>query len=183
MQVTQTSNSRAFSYAANHTDNDTQMTRDRVHQYFQRHARNTQQCTARLSQTTRDRKYSPTHHSTSWRIAGPITAKSTSWLPDIVTSVTPPSTDGHVFVSMHHPSAFCCSLIFRLDIIVNMAAEIAIRTLYTRKGFSAAAAQSMVDEQGLTSLDDIKVLTDQRVESLYMSILVVHLTLAKHVLY
>ena len=33
-------------------------------------------------------------------------------------------------------------------------------------GFSVAAAQSMVDEQGLTSLDDIKVLTDQRVDAL-----------------
>ena len=42
----------------------------------------------------------------------------------------------------------------------------AIRSLYTRMGFSVAAAQSMVDEQGLTSLDDIKVLTDQRVEAL-----------------
>ena len=43
----------------------------------------------------------------------------------------------------------------------------AIRSLYTRMGCSVvAAAQSMVDEQGLTSLDDIKVLTDQRVESL-----------------
>jgi hypothetical protein len=47
-----------------------------------------------------------------------------------------------------------------------MAAKNAIRTLYTRMGFSAAAAQSMLDEQGLTSLDDIKVLTDQRVEAL-----------------
>jgi hypothetical protein len=110
MQVTQTSNSRAFSYAANHTDNDTQMTRDRtlpcpnlrisrrsactiqvqqvivgmpIHQYFQRHVRNTQQCTARLLRTRRERKYSPTHHSTSWRIAGPITAKSMSWLPNM----------------------------------------------------------------------------------------------------
>ena len=42
----------------------------------------------------------------------------------------------------------------------------AIRSLYTRMGFSVTAAQSMVDEQGLTSLDDIKVLTDQRVEAL-----------------
>ena len=33
-------------------------------------------------------------------------------------------------------------------------------------GFSVAAAQSMVDEQGLTCLDDIKVLTNQRVEAL-----------------
>ena len=48
-----------------------------------------------------------------------------------------------------------------------MAAEIAIRSLYTRMGFPAAAAQSMVDEQGLTLLDNIKVLTNQqRVESL-----------------
>ena len=46
------------------------------------------------------------------------------------------------------------------------AAFTAIRLLYTCMGFSAAAAQSMVDEQGLTSLEDIKALTDQRVESL-----------------
>ena len=42
----------------------------------------------------------------------------------------------------------------------------AIRSLYTRMGFSVAVAQSMVDEQGLTLLDDIKILTDQRVEAL-----------------
>jgi len=50
--------------------------------------------------------------------------------------------------------------------IVPINMENAIRTLYTRMGFSVAAAQSMLDEQGLTSLDDIKVLTDQRVEAL-----------------
>jgi len=46
----------------------------------------------------------------------------------------------------HHASAFCCSLILRLDIIIKMAAKIAIRLLYTRIGFSVAAAQSMVRE-------------------------------------
>jgi hypothetical protein len=43
----------------------------------------------------------------------------------------------------------------------------AIHLLYTRMSFSVASAQSMVDEQGLTLLDNIKVFTDQRVESLY----------------
>jgi hypothetical protein len=46
----------------------------------------------------------------------------------------------------------------------NMAA--AICSLYARMGFSVAAAQSMVDEQGLTLLDNIKVCNDQRVKSL-----------------
>jgi hypothetical protein len=45
-----------------------------------------------------------------------------------------------------------------------MAAAICL--LYTHMGFSVAAAQSIMDEQGLTLLDSIKVLTDQRVESL-----------------
>jgi hypothetical protein len=42
------------------------------------------------------RKYLPTHYSTSLRIAGPIKVTPMSWLPYIVTDVTPPSTDGHV---------------------------------------------------------------------------------------
>jgi hypothetical protein len=49
----------------------------------------------------RDRKYLPTHHSTSRRIAGgPITATPMSWLPYIVTYVTPTSTAGHVSLSL-----------------------------------------------------------------------------------
>jgi hypothetical protein len=44
----------------------------------------------------RDRKYLPTHHSTSLRIAGPIKVTPMSWFPYIVTDVTPSSTDGHV---------------------------------------------------------------------------------------
>ena len=47
-----------------------------------------------------------------------------------------------------------------------MAAKIAICLLYTCMGFSVAAAQSMVDKQGLTFLDNIMVLTDQRVKAL-----------------
>ena len=127
MQVTPTSNSRAISYEANNMDNDIHTTRNRksifshisafheicwhhtgassylgmpIHQYFQRHARNTQQCTARLSRTTRDRKYLPTIHSISGRLAGTIKVKPMSRLPYIVASVTSPSTDGHVFVSL-----------------------------------------------------------------------------------
>ena len=44
----------------------------------------------------RDRKYLPTHHSTSRRLAGLTKVTPMSWLPYIVTYVTPPSTDGHV---------------------------------------------------------------------------------------
>ena len=50
----------------------------------------------------RDRMYLPTHHSTSRRIAGPIKATPMSWLPYIVTYVTPPSTDGHVSLSLFY---------------------------------------------------------------------------------
>jgi hypothetical protein len=42
----------------------------------------------------------------------------------------------------------------------------AIRSPYTRVGFSAVAAQFIVDEQGLTSLQDIKTLTDEQVKDL-----------------
>jgi hypothetical protein len=48
-----------------------------------------------------ERKYLPTHHSTSRRIAGPaIKATPMSWLPYIVTYVTPPSTAVHVSLSL-----------------------------------------------------------------------------------
>jgi hypothetical protein len=56
---------------------------------------------------------------------------------------------------------FVAHLYFAQSITLNKGTKIAIRTLYTRMGFSAAAAQSMVDKQGLTLLDDIKVLTKQ----------------------
>jgi hypothetical protein len=57
---------------------------------------------------------------------------------------------------------FVAHLYFAQNITLNKGAKISFRTLYTRMDFSAAAAQSMlVDEQGLTSLDDIKVLTKQ----------------------
>ena len=47
----------------------------------------------------------------------------------------------------------------------------AICSLYKRMGFSVATVQSMVDEQGLTLLDNITILTDQRVKSLCKVIL------------
>ena len=47
-----------------------------------------------------------------------------------------------------------------------MAAQAAMRTMYARIGFTAAAAQVIVDEQGLDSLDEVKLLTDDEIESL-----------------
>jgi len=47
-----------------------------------------------------------------------------------------------------------------------MAAVNAIRTMLHRLGFSQAAAQVIVDEQGLDSLAEIQLLTDDEVESL-----------------
>ena len=48
------------------------------------------------------KKHLPTHHSISWRIAGTTKVKPMSWLPNIVASVTSPSTDGHVLVSLYY---------------------------------------------------------------------------------
>jgi hypothetical protein len=54
----------------------------------------------------RDRKYLPTHHSTSRRIAGPIKATPMSWLPYTVTDVTPHLRMGmylyYCFTSKHY---------------------------------------------------------------------------------
>jgi hypothetical protein len=59
-----------------------------IHNNVQRDSRRQQGKKSTLPHTTAPH--------TSWRIAGPITVKPMSWLPDIVTYVTPPSTDGHV---------------------------------------------------------------------------------------
>ena len=47
-----------------------------------------------------------------------------------------------------------------------MAAVAAMRTLFTRIGFTAAAAQAIVDEQNLDSLAEVKLSTDDEIESL-----------------
>ena len=47
-----------------------------------------------------------------------------------------------------------------------MAAVAAMRTLFTRIGFTLAAAQAIVDEQNLDSLAEVKLLTDDEIESL-----------------
>jgi ribosomal protein S13 len=47
-----------------------------------------------------------------------------------------------------------------------MAAINAMRTMLQRIGLSAAASQVIVDEQGLDSLNEIKLLTDDEIESL-----------------
>lgn len=47
-----------------------------------------------------------------------------------------------------------------------MAANAAMRTMFTRLGFSQAAAQAIVDDQGLDTLAEVKLLTDDEVESL-----------------
>jgi hypothetical protein len=47
-----------------------------------------------------------------------------------------------------------------------MAAVSAVRTMLNRIGFTIAASQVIVDEQGLDSLDEIKPLTDDKIEDL-----------------
>jgi ribosomal protein S13 len=47
-----------------------------------------------------------------------------------------------------------------------MAAVIAMRTMFNRIGFTVAAAQVIVDEQGMDTLDEIKLLTDDEIENL-----------------
>ena len=47
-----------------------------------------------------------------------------------------------------------------------MAALNAMRTMLQRIGLSAAASQVIVDEQGLDSLNEIRLLTDDEIESL-----------------
>jgi hypothetical protein len=46
-----------------------------------------------------------------------------------------------------------------------MAALNAMRTMLQRIGLSAAASQVIVDEQGLDSLNEIRLLTDDEIES------------------
>jgi hypothetical protein len=47
-----------------------------------------------------------------------------------------------------------------------MAAVNAMRTMFNRIGFTIAASQIIVDEQGLDSLDEIWLLTDDKIENL-----------------
>ena len=47
-----------------------------------------------------------------------------------------------------------------------MAAVHAMRTMLTRIGLSIAASQVIVEEQGMDTLDEIKLLTDDEIESL-----------------
>jgi hypothetical protein len=47
-----------------------------------------------------------------------------------------------------------------------MAALAAMRTMFNRLGFTVAASQVIVDEQGLDTLDEIKLLTDDEIENL-----------------
>lgn len=41
-----------------------------------------------------------------------------------------------------------------------------MRAAMTRLGFTDAAAQALVDEQGMDSLEEIRLLTDEEIESL-----------------
>lgn len=47
-----------------------------------------------------------------------------------------------------------------------MAAVNAMRTMFNRIGFTVAASQVIVDEQGMDSLDEIRLLTDDEIENL-----------------
>ena len=47
-----------------------------------------------------------------------------------------------------------------------MAAVNAMRTMLNRIGFTIAASQVIVDEQGLDSLEEIRLLTDDEIENL-----------------
>jgi ribosomal protein S13 len=47
-----------------------------------------------------------------------------------------------------------------------MAAIAAMRTMFTRIGFTAATAQAIVEDQGLDNLAEVKLLTDDEIESL-----------------
>ena len=47
-----------------------------------------------------------------------------------------------------------------------MADVVALRTALTRLGFSAKAAGFITDDQGLNTLDELKVLTNDEIESL-----------------
>ena len=46
------------------------------------------------------------------------------------------------------------------------AANAAMRQMFTRLGFTQAAAQAIVMEQGFDTLDEVKLLKDDEVESL-----------------
>jgi hypothetical protein len=47
-----------------------------------------------------------------------------------------------------------------------MAAWNAMRTMFVRIGFTNVAAQVIVDEQGMDTLDEIQLLTDDEIENL-----------------
>ncbi len=48
-----------------------------------------------------------------------------------------------------------------------MAAVNAMRTMFVRIGFTNAAARVIVEEQGMDTLNEILLLTDDEVENLY----------------
>ena len=47
-----------------------------------------------------------------------------------------------------------------------MADVVALRAAFTRLGFSAKAAGFITNDQGLNTLDELKVLTNDKIESL-----------------
>jgi hypothetical protein len=52
------------------------------------------------------------------------------------------------------------------ELQINMAAVSAMRTMFVCIGFTNAAAQVIIKEQGMDTLEEIQLLTDDKIENL-----------------